>query len=95
MLRVQTDNGEVRVDFVHVRFHKDEDSESNNHHAITYCLVQNGDGSLRNGIALCSVRDNFDRAIGRKLSLTRALRGLDKPTRTSVWNKYFTVSKRR
>ena len=75
MLRVQTDNGEVRVDFVHVRFRADEDSESDSHHAITYCLVQNGDGSLRNGIALCSVRDNFDRAIGRKLSLTRALRG--------------------
>ena len=95
MLKVQTDNGEIRVDFIHLRFRADEDSESNRHHAITYCLVQNGDGSLRNGMALCSVYDKFNRAIGRKLAMTRALKNLDKPTRTAVWDKYFTVSKAR
>lgn len=43
------------------------------------------------GQAFCSVSDRFDKETGRKVSLARALEasGVDKDTRTEVWNRYF------
>ena len=47
------------------------------------------------GLAYCSINDNFERAIGRKIALTRALKdaGFDKDTRTAIWKEYLGLVK--
>ena len=42
------------------------------------------------GVAYCSEEDNFERAVGRKLALTRALRDSDftKEERAMIWETY-------
>lgn len=48
------------------------------------------------GSAFCSVEDNFNKAIGRKLALTRALEGskFSKEERTAIWETYFDIVKK-
>lgn len=41
------------------------------------------------GISLCSRKDNFNKATGRKLALTRALAYHDRGFRTKIWEAYF------
>lgn len=43
------------------------------------------------GVAVCDSRDNFCKEIGRKLSMTRALRNTDlsKQERQLIWENYF------
>lgn len=43
-------------------------------------------------LAACSVKEGFDRAKGRKMSLARALQKsiLDKEGRIAVWDRYFS-----
>ena len=38
--------------------------------------------------AECSMRDRFCKEIGRKVSLTKALSGMDKAIRRQIWNGY-------
>lgn len=40
------------------------------------------------GTALLHPKDNFNKAIGRKISLTRAIEDLPKTVRTQIWEKY-------
>lgn len=42
------------------------------------------------GIAMCHRNDNFDRRVGRKIALARALKsaGLGKEDRRAVWREY-------
>ena len=40
------------------------------------------------GEAYCSVNDTFDKSVGRKLSLARALETAPKDFRTKVWKLY-------
>jgi len=51
--------------------------------------------ALREGVAFCSINDRFDKARGRKLSLTRAIEGLDKDLRKEFWTAYLAVTSRR
>jgi hypothetical protein len=46
------------------------------------------------GIALCSLRDNFSRDKGRKISLTRAIQqiGVPKQERKPIWDAYRDMS---
>ena len=48
-------------------------------------------GSRLEAIARCHPGDSWDKAIGRKIALSKVLRkaGIDKETRTKVWNRYF------
>ena len=41
------------------------------------------------GQAVCGKKDQFEKEIGRKISLERALKSQDKPFRTAVWEAYF------
>lgn len=54
----------------------------------TICSVYQDDKLLNAGIANLSENDQYDRRIGRKVSLTRALKGtaLSKAERTVVWS---------
>jgi hypothetical protein len=47
------------------------------------------------GHAICSWEDNFDRAIGRKVALARALKHIEeKSLRKDFWEAYFRKVKR-
>jgi hypothetical protein len=67
---------------------------------VTYCyidvLVDEDYALLSTGQALCSASDIFEKAIGRKVSLTRALKnaGFDRETRTAIWKEYWSLVKK-
>ena len=44
------------------------------------------------GVSTCGPLDQFEKETGRKISLTRALRGsdIDKDLRTAIWKAYFS-----
>lgn len=62
----------------------------------TVCLAEDiASGELiLEGEAYCSPNDNFDKATGRKVSLSRAIEGLSKDKRTEIWYVYTKTTKR-
>lgn len=88
-MEVKVDGKQYRVNFAHLKY---DDGER-----VTVCSfglpVAKGElpKVLATGVARCSKHDNFNKATGRKLSLTRALNGVEftKSQRTQVWNQYF------
>ena len=89
MFRLKTPEGrELKVTFSHLKPKGDEYFYPPQAKAITFCYITNGDGIMKIGHAYCSQSDNFDRKVGRKIALTRAVRGLDKGLRTQIWNTY-------
>ena len=61
------------------------------HHSVPYytdCVVWRGELLIGEGHSYCSLMDNFDRKVGRKLALARAIAELDKDTRTEIWKEY-------
>lgn len=67
---------------------------------ISYCfidvLIDDVYDEIVVGETLCSSNDTFEKAIGRKISLTRALHkgGFDREFRTKVWKKYWAITKK-
>lgn len=63
----------------------------------TQCFIRKQDTLIATGFASCSDSDNFERAIGRKVSLSRALRnaGFDKITRRFIWEHYFEKAEKK
>lgn len=58
------------------------------YHGVTYCIIEKeGEGTIEEG-AFCSTQDIFDKSVGRKLSLARALASFDRDFRTRVWEAY-------
>ena len=79
MFEVNTPEGLVKFTFNHIiKCRK------------TYCLITKDDIAI-GGFAHCSIKDNFNKAMGRKVSLTKALTksGLSKESRKAVWHAYF------
>lgn len=62
----------------------------------TVCFIENiPDGELiLEGDAYCSENDIFDKAKGRKISLSRAIEGLSKELRTKIWAGYISTTSR-
>ena len=62
---------------------------------FTDCLVFDKEKGLESpeivGRAYCSSVDTFNKAVGRKTSLTRAVQGFSKEERTEIWGKYFST----
>ena len=56
----------------------------------TVCFIINNENEESIGCALCNPKDNYCRAIGRKLSLARAMKAakLPKEERTVIWEIY-------
>jgi hypothetical protein len=85
MFRVNVNGESYKVSFRHC-----EDVER-----YTVCRID-GDGwdALAEGMAICK-NDNYERSIGRKLSMARAIEflGLDKPSRSIFWSEYFSHCK--
>lgn len=58
--------------------------------AITICNVyhDNTETDVGESYAFASRSDQFNRATGRKVALTRAIAGLPKNERAAIWNDY-------
>jgi hypothetical protein len=88
MFTVNTSKGIFKINFQH--FNNPEDIRSTECHL----LDENKEFLLKES-AYCHENDNFNRAIGRKLSLSRMLElaskmiGFDKADRQLIWDEYF------
>ena len=63
---------------------------------VTRCYVQDESGlTLGLGEASCAPQDQFNKVIGRKLALSRALRdaGIPKAERTEIWEQFKATHK--
>lgn len=61
---------------------------------VTTCYIKRGEETIAEASGFCGQTDKFNKSVGRKVSLTKALHGFDKEFRTNVWNLYFeTVGK--
>ena len=62
----------------------------------TVCIVAlDKEGEfLTEGESYCSILDTFDKAVGRKVSLARAISGFDRSERAEFWKKYIETTKR-
>ena len=62
----------------------------------TTCYIKDKDfNPIDNDYAFCSIKDNFCKAIGRKISLARALMIFDKPIRKEIWEAYLSRKDRK
>lgn len=52
------------------------------------CFVTKNDVEISLGEAYCSVNDNFERSVGRKIAFSRAVSGLERELRTSLWQEF-------
>lgn len=73
----------MKLGMYHVEFHHNLKEQK------TLCIIQNSKKRLlRVSEAHCSKKDCFNKAIGRKVSLTRAIVTLSKENRTRVWDDF-------
>jgi hypothetical protein len=89
MYRVTVDGVELNIDFRHSRI---------SFPPVTVCTVWAQTGQVprfRHGIAYCSIHDQFCRATGRKLALTRAVAALPKHVRKAIWDGYWRATARK
>ena len=76
---------DYRVSFNHTHF----DPNFDLFRGYTHCFISKDDKAEFMGVAWCSTQDQFNKATGRKVALTRALKPFDKETRTRFWNAYW------
>lgn len=59
----------------------------------TYCFIKNeANEVIADGNSFLNPADNFNKNIGRKISLTRALSTIsDKDFRSEIWKEYFIM----
>jgi hypothetical protein len=90
MYRVTVDGVELNVDFRHSRISGPP---------VTVCTLWTQTRPqvvrFRYGIACCSSGDQFCRATGRKLALTRAVAELPKHVRKAIWDGYWRATARK
>ena len=61
---------------------------------LTVCYVTKNDEEISSGPSYCSVNDNFSRKVGRYISFTRAMWGIEsKEVRTLLWNEFRLLNK--
>ena len=61
---------------------------------ITYCHVELDGEVISTGVAYCGLADRFDKPTGRKISIGRAIKGLDEGFRKEVWDSYFKLARK-
>lgn len=61
------------------------------HPYMVYVEVEWEEEVLR-GIACCHINDNFDRRIGRRIALTRAVKKLPRAIRSLIWAEYWRLN---
>lgn len=84
-MKVQTSAGTYFIDW----HHQPTDGADESVSYVSQCILKNeAMEPIKNGLAWCSVKDNFCRAKGRKVSLARAIKIFDKPVRAEIWKAY-------
>lgn len=67
-------------------------------HGKTKCTIRNADDNIVSVyVVYCSMKDQYNRRVGRKLSLTGALKFnsiISKEERKQIWNDYFKYCKK-
>lgn len=100
MLRVETQNGIIEVKFDH-RFLDENAIESltgmcvyGSRRCSMVTITKDG-RELGRGMCVCNPVDNFNKKVGRKLSLRYALdmAGLNKTIRSKIWKQYRATTK--
>jgi hypothetical protein len=92
---LKLDNG-MQVFFKH---YPDEDGNSFSgmpYHGRTLCVIEDSVAGecLRDGESFCGLNEKrFDKAVGRKVALAKALEGAPREFRTEVWKKYIETVK--
>ena len=90
MIRFRNRHGEFALSFSHQRTEKNTFTS-----AKVLRLVDDGYVPMSSGTATCHERDQFNREVGRKMSLTRALRTLARSQdwtsddKRAAWHAYF------
>jgi len=82
MLKFECLGNEVKINFHH--FYRDMECGTRG----TSAVIRINDSIVGSGMAFCHELDNFCKAEGRKIALTRAVGGLTKNQRTVVWKNY-------
>jgi hypothetical protein len=81
-MRVETSAGSYFIDWQH------RVCTGNISHT-TICWIKNEKLEEVNvDQTFCSIKDNFCKEKGRKISLARAIEEFDKPVRTEIWKAY-------
>ena len=81
-MKVQTMKGEYNLRWSYPLLSKTK-------RRATHCHIfrdENLEGSI--GVTVCSTDDNFCRATGRKIALTRALQNYPREFRREIWQAY-------
>jgi hypothetical protein len=92
MFTVKTIKGNFKINFRHVTQGESRYTECN--------LMDENKFLLATGFAFCHKKDNFSRAVGRKLALTSVLASafvkdaFDKAWKKEVWDEYFLIHKK-
>ena len=89
MIRAQIDGTEYTVHFRHQQLREPVPWGERLIRGRTSASVENQGEEVGFGMARCSAGDIFCRETGRKLAMARALKDLDKPVRTAIWQAYF------
>lgn len=64
---------------------------ASNNQPQTTCYIKDDDEVVATGIATLSVKDNFCRNTGRKISLARAMERYPTSVRKVFWDAYFAM----
>ncbi len=88
MFKVQIDEDKYEVTFRH--FNR---NNCGNRHPGTDCYIKEGSKPYWYGVTELHPRDTYNRNVGRKMSLARALKegNFRKSDRILFWDKYFEV----
>lgn len=83
-MRVETSAGTYFIDWKH-----QETNIKRKIKIVTTCYIKDDKLTpIENNHAYCSVKDNFNKEKGRKISLARAMQYFDKPVRKEIWEAY-------
>ena len=100
MYRVRVDGVELEVKFGHGWIFRPNapgltPAMDFANHRRTVCWIEFNGRRVSSGLANCSRLDQFCRATGRKLALTRAVAELPKHVRKAIWEGYWRATGRR
>jgi len=90
MFQLKINEADINYTFQHTRGTNFEVKSGKTITDVTICVLAVNDSKYE-GMAACLRGDAFNKRIGRKVALQRALRQakLSRPVRTAVWADYF------
>lgn len=91
MFHLQSNNYTIKFTFRHTQPEQPLQINHRNIYAVTQCDLNINDEAFV-GVAACVEGDNFNKEVGRKIALTRALKKAEipKPVRADIWIAYFS-----